>query len=160
MTTIRERLLPVVAKMRVFNDTQMGLRRFTAYKRSRVPSDARGGIGATYTVTDTLIAERFRARAANSADVVKSGGRVQLADWLGTLITPRNDADTYGTPVDALTFTASAAGEKTCLVLVGVGFPDYLPGEGGGEFTIVDLDQSRNFAWSCTLRPSTGRLGP
>lgn len=153
--SLKEKILPVLARLRAFNATKMGLRPFVAYVRRTVPDDARDGVGATLTVTDTQLTERVKVREASTRDVTRSGGTIQIADWLLTLSTPRNALNTTGTPLAELDFAPSVPGEKVFIVLDGPGFPAYSAGEGGKEFTIVDVDNSGNFQWTATLRPRT-----
>lgn len=164
---MREKLLPVVARLRGIADTRMGVRPFALYVRRSTPDDGRGGRGASWSVVDTLVAERPRVRGVNARDLVTSAGRVQVGDLKLDRITPRNEADTIGTAAEDLDIKPTAPGEKVCFVLAGPGLPEYVPADleadpptgpsGGAEFTAVHVDTTGNFEFSLVLRPATGR---
>jgi len=161
MATIREKALDLFATARTeLIDQKAGLRRYTVYVRRKVPSDSRMGLGAGITRTDTAIAEKPRVRQATQQDVVASGGKIEIADFILDRITPRNDANTVGTSLASLTVAPTTVGEQVFVVLDGPGMPTYVAGpppSGGGEFTVVDIDPTRNFAFSMVIRPATGR---
>lgn len=159
--TLREDMLDVLADLRQLNDVELGLRRYTLYVRRRTPSDGRGGIGATYTTVDTLIAEKPRVRFASDKDVAESAGRIMPADVLLDCITPRNDANTVGLAYATINATPASERQGVFWVLDGPGMPTYVGGStpsGGGLFTMVELDVSGSFSWKATLRPATGRI--
>lgn len=160
MTTVRDRLLSPLARLRGIADTRMGLRRFTVYIRRETTSDGRGGRGATITRVDTLLAEKPRIRDAGQQDVVTSGGKVQIGDFILDRITPENEAATVGVAPGILNPTPGAVDEVVLLVLDGPGMPAYSAGpppSGGGEFTVVAAEEFANFQLRYVIRPRTGR---
>lgn len=161
MTTLREKALGLfVAARTEIIDQKAGLRRYTVYVRRKVPSDGRMGLGAGLTLTDTAIAEKPRVRQASQQDVVASGGKIEIADFILDRITPRNDANTLGISLASLTVAPTTAGEQVFIVLDGPSMPAYVAGpppSGGGEFTLVDVDPTRNFGFRLVIRPATGR---
>ena len=158
--TVRQRMLPVITRLRGMNADEMGLRPFTAYVRQVTSSDSRGGVGATLTRVDTPLVERVRVRPANATDVARSGGVTAIADWILSRSTPRNELDTVGTMLSNLLFSPSLPrdGKMAFLVLDGPGFAPYVGGatpSGGQEFTVIKVDVSRDYEWTAVLRPRT-----
>lgn len=162
MATVREKLLPVTARLRGIADSKMGLRRFRVFLRRRTPSDGRGGRGATETVVDVELVEKPRVREASGNDVASSGGRIAVGDYILDRITPRNDADTVGTLPGAIQRSPTLDNQQVLVVLAGPGMPAYLEGpppSGGGEFTVASSDEAKNFGFMYVLRPKSG-AGP
>jgi hypothetical protein len=161
ISTVREKLLPVTAKLRALADTRMGLRRYTVYVRRETPSDGRSGLGAAMAVVDVRLVERPRIRQATTRDVLASAGRITLADFLMDRVTPRDDADTVGTAASELELSPDPGqrGQKVFLVLDGPGMSPYAAGpppRGGGEFTITSANVTGNFGFSFVLTPRSG----
>ena len=152
MASVRDRLLTPLARLRAIADSPMGLRQYRVFIRRETTSDGRGGRGATVTRTDTELTERPRITTAGQQDVVTSGGTVQIGDFYMDRITPQNEAGTVGTAPRFLDPSPGAADEKVFIVLVGPGMPS-----GGGEFTVVYSEESKNFGFRYILRPRTGR---
>lgn len=162
MTTMRERFIGHLAKLREWNDSRLGLRRFTLYVRRRVPIGGIGGVGAEWHVSDEIVDERPRVSRASARDVAESAGRILAGDFILSRITPRNEADTAGVWLEAINQKSGGGREQVTWVLDGPGFPPYRdeePPSGGGEFTLVHLDVTGNFSWKAVLRPVTGRTG-
>lgn len=160
MSTVRERLLSPLQRLRGIADTRMGLRRYRVFIRRETTSDGRGGRGATITRVDTELAEKPRVRSASQQDVVSSGGRIQINDYILDRVTPRNDADTLGLAPGTLGAGPGAVDEIVLVVLDGPGMPAYVEGpppSGGGEFTVVISNEAANFSFSYVIRPRTGR---
>jgi hypothetical protein len=162
MATVREKLLPVTARLRGIADTKMGLRRFRVFLRRRSPSDGRGGRGASETVVDVELVEKPRVREASGNDIASSGGKIAIGDYILDRITPRNDANTVGTAPGTIPRSPALDNQQVLVVLVGPGMPAYVEGpppSGGGEFTVASTDETKNFGFSYVLRPRTG-AGP
>lgn len=158
----REKMLPVIAKMRALNDAKFGLRPFTVYVRRSTPSDGRGGAGCTWTNVDVALPERPRLRQATTNDIVTSGGRIEICDMIMDLVTPQNAAGTVGTSPLLLHLQPDPAhpAQKVMLVLDGPELTPYVAGpppSGGGEYTVVTTDSSGIFAFDYVLRPRSGR---
>lgn len=146
MPTLRDKALRLFAKARTnLVDAKAGLRLYRVFIRVRVPSDGRGGLGCTWTVTDTELLEKPRMRRL-AGEQVRGVGRVPQGTWVMDRITPLNEAGTVGTAYDAIDFPPAAQGTQVRVVLVGEGMPDYTPASagppavqpsGGGEFTIL-----------------------
>lgn len=160
MTTVRDRLLTPLARLRGIADSPMGLRRYRVFVRRETASDVRGGRGATITRTDTELTEKPRVRDAGQQDVVTSGGKIQIGDFILDRVTPQNEAGTAGTAVGVINPSPTATGEIVLVVLDGPGMPAYSAGPpptGGGEFTVVAADEAENFGMRYVIRPRTGR---
>lgn len=168
MTTIREKALPLFSKARVaLIDAKGGLRRYTVYRRTRTPSDGRGGVGATWTVVDTPLplGERPRVRAADQKDIVSSGGRIKVGDFVLSHITPQSADGSVGTSPSFFGQQPTSPGQTVCFVLAPVDpnndeMPAYSAGpppSGGGEFTCSFVDASANFEIRAVLTPLSGR---
>lgn len=160
MTTVRDRLLTPLARLRGLADAPFGLRRYSVYIRHETASDSRGGRGATITRTDTELTEKPRVRDAGQQDVVASGGKIQIGDFILDRITPQNDAATVGLAVGTVNPAPTSAGEIVLVVLDGPGMPAYVAGpppSGGGEFTVVAAEEAENFGLRYVIRPRTGR---
>lgn len=159
MATVREKLLPVTARLRAIADTKMGLRRFRVFLRRRTPSDGRGGRGATETIVDVELLEKPRVREAGGQDVASSAGRIEIGDFIIDRITPQNEAATVGIAPGTIPRSPTLNSQQVLVVLVGPGMPAYVEGpppSGGGEFTVVSASEERNFSFSYVLRPKTG----
>lgn len=158
-TDVKQKALPVFAKARALLG-KLGMRPYTAYLRRITPNEARGGLGATETIVDTLLTEKPRIRAATSRDIVSSGGRISAGDYIMDRITPQNQAGTVGIAFNAIDIKPQAPGQKVFVVLVGTDMPPYVvgpPPSGGGEFDMADRDAAKNFEFSFVLTPRTGR---
>lgn len=160
MTTLRDKALSLLARARPeLVDAKAGLRRYRVFRRTRVPSDGRGGVGATWTVTDEELLEKPRVRLATTQDEIKSAGKVKVGMWILDRITPPNEAGTVGTAIEWFKLAPSSRGQ-VFIVLAGPELPDYVAGpppSGGGEFTVVGHDASRNFGLQVYLAPASGR---
>lgn len=155
---VRDKLLPVYAKLRGIANTKFGLRQYRVFLRRVRTSDARGGRGSTPSITDVELTERPRIRQATTDDVVRSGGMVQLADFLADRVTPQNAAATVGVTFETIYRMPTTSDEQVYVVLVGPGMPAYAAGpppNGGKEFTIATGNPTGNFGYSFVLRPRT-----
>lgn len=160
MTTLRDKALSLLARARPeLVDAKAGLRRYRVFRRTRVPSDGRGGIGATWTVTDEELLEKPRVRLATTQDEIKSAGKVKVGMWILDRITPKNAAGTVGTDISWFQLTPTARGQ-VFIVLAGPELPAYIEGpppSGGGEFTAVGFDATHAFGLQVVLAPASGR---
>lgn len=161
--TVREKLIPVVARLRGIADTKMGLRRYRVFLRTERETDRRGGRGSAAVRVDVELTEKPRVREAGAQDIAASGGRVLAGDLILDRITPLNDAATVGTAPGTIPFEPDTTEvTKALVVLVGPGMPDYVAAtpstqpSGGGEFTVVAAKETKNFGFEYTLRPRTG----
>ncbi len=159
MTTLRDKALSLLARARPeLVDAKAGLRRYRVFRRTRVPSDGRGGIGATWTVTDEELLEKPFVRLATTQDEVRSGGKVKVGMWILERITPPNEARTVGTDISWFQATPANRGQ-VFIVLAGPELPAYVesPPSGGGEFTAVGFDATKSFGLQVYLAPAAGR---
>lgn len=159
---VRDRMLPVFAKMRAIADTRFGLRRYRVFLRTETYSDNRGGRGSTRILVDTELTEKPRVREAGAQDIAASGGKVNAGDMILDRITPLNDAETVGIAPGTIPAEPDSSPQKVLVVLAGPGMPDYVDAtsttqpSGGGEFTVVAAKEFANFGFEYTLRPRTG----
>jgi hypothetical protein len=164
MPTLRDKALSLFSRARTdLIDAKAGLRRYRVFVRRSVPGDGRGGRGVVWTVTDTELAEKPRVRQANEKEMLRAVGRVVEGAWVLEAITPQNDAATVGTAFDTLDAAPVAVGEQVRIVLVGPDMPVYVAGpppSGGGEFSVVGSDPTRNFGFRFWIAPAAGKQAP
>jgi hypothetical protein len=160
MPTLRDKALSLLARARTdMVDEKAGLRRYRVFRRSRVPSDGRGGIGAVWTTTDVELLEKPRVRLANEKDVVRSAGRIKVGHWILDRITPQNAAATVGTSPAFFDVAPTDRGQ-VFIVLAGPDLPAYVEGpppSGGGLFSVIGVDAAGNFGLEVVLAPAAGR---
>ncbi len=165
MTTLREKVLPLFSKARIsLIDAKAGLRRFTLYRRTRTPSDGRGGVGTTWTVVDVQLPERPHVRLATAKDVVEGVGRVKIGDFILSRITPQSADGAVGIAPDWFRLQPASPGQQVFYVLAPVDpnhddVPAYNAGpppSGGAECTVVWVNATKNFGIEVVLTPATG----
>jgi len=155
---VRDRIIPVFAKLRHIADVRFGLRQYRVFLRRVRTSDSRGGRGSTAQITDVELTEKPRIRQATADDVVRSGGMIQIADYIADRITPVNAAATVGVTFETIYRMPQTNDEQVFVVLVGPDMPAYVATptpSGGKEFTIATGNPTRNFGYSFVLRPRT-----
>lgn len=161
MTTLRDKALPLFAKARHdLIDMKAGLRRYRVFVRRIVPSDGRGGLDATFTVTDVELTEKPRIRVMSPSDELRSGGRVTAGQVTMDRITPPTSTGSGGTAWTVIDKPPAADGEMVRIVLVGDDTPAYVvgpPPSGGAEYTIVGGAADKNFSYRYVLTPVVGR---
>lgn len=141
--SFRDEILALVDNVRnIFLPSQLDLSPHQLTVRVRTWSGGVKGLGVA-SDSDTALPQKLKVMPLKAEEISSSGGIYEIGDIKVSRITPANVAHTTGLTVAQLKPTITTNNKERIYVLAG---------PHAGEYSLVELNNFKNFSWWLILR--------